>query len=40
MTWLEHNPEQPSCTRSAVIAAMARLHKEDLEDNTAAPWAA
>ena len=40
MAWLEQTPEPPTCTRSAVTAAMARLQEEDNDGETAAPWAA
>jgi archaellum biogenesis ATPase FlaH len=40
MAWLEQNPEQPACTRSAVTTAMARLQEEDNDNETAAQWAA
>jgi hypothetical protein len=40
MAWLEQAPEQPTCTRSAVTAAMVRLQEEDSVDETAAPLAA
>ncbi|MCP9940977.1 AAA family ATPase [Cyanobium sp. ATX 6E8] len=40
MAWLEQNPEQPACTRSAVTTAMARLQEEDNDNETAALLAA
>ncbi len=40
MAWLEQTPEQPTCTRSAVTAAMARLQEGDNDGESAAPWAA
>jgi hypothetical protein len=33
LTWLDQAPEKPACTRSAVIAAMTRLHKEGRSDS-------
>ena len=40
MAWLAQSPEQPSCSHSAVTAAMVRLQEEDQDEDTAAPWAA
>ena len=40
LAWLAESSDRPSCTRSAIAAAMTRLQKEEHSDATLNPEAA